>query len=154
MTTGFVFFGFLVPLFARAVKLSVNRSAAIALSVTALATLGVALTPLDRSEAVDGWHSLFAGLGYLALGAAPVFAWPQLRVDGRRTLGFVGLVAAAIAAVSLPLSLTDYPTGLFQRLGLTAVDLWIIGLALSIRNVSMRDASIRDSPDGSLRFGS
>ncbi len=133
MTVGFVLFGVLVPTFGLAVRSSVNLPTAAALATTGIATLGVALTPLDRSQTIDQWHSVAAGVGYITLGAAPLFAWSQLRRQGRTLLAFGGVAAAVIAAVSLPLSLTDYSTGLFQRLGLTAVDLWIIGLAFSIR---------------------
>jgi hypothetical protein len=41
-------------------------------------------------------------------------------------------VASIVSGVALVLTASDLPTGLFQRLGLTAADVWIAGSALAI----------------------
>lgn len=132
MTAGFVVFGIGLPVCAVALRRVVDGPAWIAAALTGLATLAVAATPLDRSAGVDRWHGVFAGIGYVTLAATPLLAYRSLRSRGHRALARAGLVAGGVSAAALLLTLTDLPTGLFQRLGLTATDLWIVASALAI----------------------
>jgi hypothetical protein len=132
MTAGFVVFGIGLPVYAVALRKAVDGPAWITAALTGLATLAVAATPLDRSATVDRWHGVFAGLGYVTLAATPLLAFRSLRSRGHRVLARAGLVAGGLSTVALLLTLTDLPTGLFQRLGLTATDLWVVASASAI----------------------
>jgi hypothetical protein len=132
MTSGFVVFGLSLPVYAYALARTVRGWAWLAATLTGLATLGVAATPLDRSPTVDTWHGVFAGIGYATLAAIPLLAARPLRRAGCRHLSRWGVAAGSLAGIALALTLTDLPTGLFQRLGLTVVDAWIVISALAI----------------------
>jgi hypothetical membrane protein len=120
MNVGFVTFGVAVPVFATAARQSLGAPAAAALVVAGISTLGVAATPLGPGS--DVAHGVLAGIGYVAMAAAPVLA------DRRR-----GAVVTAIAAASLVATTIGPAHGLFQRLGLGVVDAWIVLTALGQR---------------------
>ena len=132
MTAGFVTFGLSLPVYARALRIAVPGPAWITATATGFATLAVAATPLDRSDTVDRLHGIFAGVGYLTLAATPLLAAPSLLAMGHRCLARSGIAAGVTSAVALTLTTTGLPTGLFQRVGLTASDAWIIATALAI----------------------
>jgi Protein of unknown function (DUF998) len=132
MTAGFVGFGIALPIYATALRCSVGGAAWVTAATTGVATLAVAATPLDHSAAVDRWHGVFAGIGYVTLAATPLLAARPLIRQGHRALARLGLVAGAVSALSLILTTTPLPSGLFQRLGLTAGDVWIAASALAI----------------------
>ena len=132
MTVGFIGFGIGVSAFAVALRRRVPGPSWIAAGTAAGPTVLVAATPLDRSDAVDRLHGLFAGIGYLALAATPLLAAPHLLRGGQRRLGVAGIAAGVVSAAALVVSLAGPPTGLFQRLGLTATDLWIMATAATM----------------------
>lgn len=132
MTAGFVVFGVAVPIYAWALREAVGGPAWIAATATGLATLGVAATPLDHSDVVDRLHGLLAGFGYLALAATPLLAARPLLAAGHRHLGVGAVVAGVVSAVALAATVLDVPSGLFQRVGLTATDGWIVASAVAI----------------------
>jgi hypothetical membrane protein len=134
MTAGFVTFGLSLPVYAWALRSTVAGYAWITAATTGVATLAVAAAPLDRSDTVDGLHGIFAGLGYLTLAATPLLAARPLLAMGHRRLSRFGLAAGATSAIALALTTTALPTGLFQRVGLTVSDAWIIASALAIRS--------------------
>ena len=129
MTVGFVTFGVGVPMFAIATRVGVGWTTAVA---TGVATLAVAALPLDRSASVDTWHGVAATIGYVTLAATPLLSAPRLRC-GQRRLARFGVVCSAVSATALALTSTGVPTGLFQRIGLTAGDLWIMAAAVAAR---------------------
>lgn len=129
MATGFITFGVGVGTFAVALRSVLPGRAWLAVGATALATMFVATAPLGVSAELDQLHGIFAAAGYVTLVAAPLLAATPLRRRGFARLAVAGRVAAVIAAVSLTLSIVGPATGLFQRIGLTAVDLWLISLA-------------------------
>jgi len=133
MTAGFVTFGLSLPTFGWALRASLPGRAWIAATATGLATLGVAATPLDRSETVDRLHGLFAGIGYVTLAVTPLLAAPPLLAVGRRRLALSGVAAGITSTIALALTATGLPTGLFQRVGLTVSDVWIVAAALAMR---------------------
>jgi hypothetical membrane protein len=133
MTAGFVTFGLSLPVYAWALRATIPGRAWITATVTGLATLAVAATPLDRSDTVDRLHGIFAGIGYLTLAATPILAASPLLAMGHRRLARSGVAAGVMSAVALALTTTGMPTGLFQRVGLTVSDAWIIASALAIR---------------------
>jgi hypothetical membrane protein len=132
MTAGLVTFGLSLPVYAWALRSTVPGRAWITAAATGLATLVVAATPLDRSETVDQLHGIFAGIGYLTLAATPLLAAAPLLAMGHRRLARFGVAAGLTSAIALALTTTGLPTGLFQRVGLTASDAWIIASALAM----------------------
>ena len=132
MTAGFVGFGIGLPLYAWSLRRSLAGTAWIAAAATGIATLAVAATPLDHSLAVDRWHAIFAGLGYVTLAATPLLAARPLLHAGHRALARAGIAAGSISAVSLALTTTGHASGLFQRTGLTVVDAWVVASALGM----------------------
>ncbi|MBK5222169.1 MAG: DUF998 domain-containing protein [Acidimicrobiia bacterium] len=132
MTAGLVVFGVAMLVHASSLRRAVEGPAWAAAALSGLATLGVAATPLDRSDAVDSWHGVAAAAGYLALAATPLLAARPLLARGHIVLGRLAIGAGVVSAVSLALTVLDLPTGLFQRMGLTATDLWIVASAVAI----------------------
>ena len=133
MTAGFVCFGVGVPLFAIALRQLVPGPAWIAAIVSGLATLGVAAFPLHVSTAVDRVHGTFASVGYVALALVPFFAARALSLRGQRLAATASRGVAAVAAVCLALTPVASANGLFQRAGLTVVDLWLVVAAVGLR---------------------
>jgi len=70
----------------------VGGAAWLTAAATGVATLAVSATPLDRSSAVDTWHGLFAGLGYVTLAATPLLAVRALLQQGHSGLAGLGVV--------------------------------------------------------------
>lgn len=132
MSAGFIVFGVSLPLFGQVVRNSIDGPAWIAATLTGLATLGVAATPLDWSAGIDRLHGVFAGFGYITLALTPLLAARPLFRSGQPMLAGAGLVAGAVSSVALGLTLSDLPSGLTQRTGLTATDAWIVALAATL----------------------
>jgi hypothetical membrane protein len=133
MSCGLVVFGIGVSLYARALRAAIPGRAWLSVFVSALATLGIAAVPLDQSPSWDTVHGLFAGIGYLALAATPLLAALPLRRAGH--IGWVraSVVVGVTAGICLALTTAGPLHGLFQRLGLTIVDAWIVVTAIHIR---------------------
>ncbi|OWY60138.1 hypothetical protein B7486_70790, partial [cyanobacterium TDX16] len=126
MTFGFVAFGVGVPVFGLALRDALPGSRAwIAAVATGLATLGVALTPLDVSDTVDVLHGLLAGTGYLSLALLPILA--GLAAGSRWSVAVGVLIGLCLVGTFL-----DPVNGLAQRAGLTIGDLWILWTARAI----------------------
>ena len=132
MATGFISFGVGVGAVALAVRAVIDGPPWLAIAGTAAATALVASAPLDVSPTVGRLHAAFALAGYVTLIAAPILAARPLRDRGFTRLAAVGRGAAGVAAVALALSVVGPATGLLQRIGLTAVDVWLIALATLI----------------------
>lgn len=132
MTAGFVTFGVSLPVYGWALRSTVPGRAWITAAATGVATLAVAATPLDRSDTVDRLHAVFAGIGYLTLAATPLLAARPLLAMGHRRLARTGIAAGVTSALALAATTTGLPTGLFQRVGLTVSDAWIIATAVAI----------------------
>ena len=129
MSAGFVAFGFLGFAVAAVLSRLDARWAAASAALTSLASFGVAAAPLGYSDTLNRWHGFAAIVGYTALVATPVLAFRPL--DNRlRWLARYGVASAVVAVLCLVLMPTGLPTGLFQRLGLTAVHTWIVLLGL------------------------
>lgn len=129
MTAGFVVFGLSVLAFGLALRRRLAGWSWATAVLTAVATLGVAATPLDRSTTIDAWHAVFAVAGYVTLAATPLLAARPLLDQGHRALARSGVLVGTVSVVALVLSGTALPNGLFQRIGLTATDGWIVCLS-------------------------
>jgi hypothetical membrane protein len=126
MTAGFLVFGMGVPLFGIALRRRLGGHAGTAAIATGLATIGVAAFPLGPGTDTD--HAVAATAGYVTLAAVPLLAAGRLRGAPRAASLVTGLVSAACLVAT-----TFVPTvGLFQRIGLTVVDAWIVVAAVAL----------------------
>lgn len=132
MTAGFAGFALGVSGFALALRFDLGGPSWTAAAVAAGSTLLVACAPLDHSLLVDRLHGLFAGVGYLAVSATPLLAARRLLQRGQSGLAAAGVVSGVVSAAALAASLLGAPAGLFQRIGLTVADAWIVAMALSV----------------------
>lgn len=126
MTAGFVVFGLAVPASAVAWKRALGDRSWMLVVATGVSTLAVAALPLDRSDLVDRLHGIAAGAGYLTLAAIPLTARATLIRSGFARHATIGTAVSIVSVTSLAVSLAVEQTGLFQRLGLTVVDLWLV----------------------------
>jgi len=101
--------------------LALPRPFAVLPIANAACTLAVAALPLGGGN--DGAHGVAAALGYVTLAAIPA-------VVGRRPLSVaIGLVSALCLVLTV---LADDRAGLFQRLGLTIAQAWVVVSALAL----------------------
>lgn len=130
MTVGFLGFSAFAPFFAKHLAASLDQPA-LRLSVTAAAagTLGVAAFPLGGPFGT-GPHGAAAAVSYLAMASNPVLGSRALRRSGNDRLAALSLVTGLAAGALLTRSLAGEQQGLFQRLGLTVADSWLIGMAV------------------------
>lgn len=133
MTTGFVAFGVLLPVYARGLGRALGSPAVrAAATASGVATLAVAALPLSAAEGqpIDTWHAVAAGTGYLAQVLAPLIGGRRLPSPVARKASYAVSAAAAAALVG-SVALPDL-TGLFQRTGLTVVDMWFVAMAVHL----------------------
>jgi len=131
MTGGFVCFGVAVPIYAVALRRNLRGPAWIGAAVSGVATLGIALFPLGVSTRIEGVHNGLAALGYLSLVATPMLAVRPLIEAGHCRAAALSAAVSGVAAVCLAATLLGPAHGLFQRSGLTLVDLWLMAGALT-----------------------
>jgi hypothetical protein len=131
VTSGMTAFGLGCAVFAPAL----HGRARTALAVAAIASLGVAAFPCTEGCNGDAFtdkaHTVVAGILYLALTVTPV-------LHSRRP---APVVTSCVAGVALAMHVFGIgPGGLFQRIGLTTNDAWIVATALGL---SRRSRSFR-----------
>lgn len=131
MTAGLVAFGTGVPLSAIALRSTLPGRAWVLATVTGLATLGVAATPLG-SPGRDVAHGAFATVGYASLAALPLAAARPLALQGRRHWAALSRVAGVVSGLCLLATVPGPAHGLFQRAGLTVADIWLMATAADI----------------------
>ena len=132
MTSGFVVFGIGVVIYAFALRASLPGWSWATVAFSGLATLGVAAAPLGRSHAGDTLHGVFAGAGYVTLACTPLLAAGPLWRAGMRASARASIAIGALAGVSLAATTATSADGLFQRTGLTIVDVWIVVTAVAM----------------------
>jgi len=130
MTAGFVVFGVSLCSFGYLGHRDLGKRAAVCAIVTGTSTLGVALMPLDHSSLVDTLHAGFALIGYLSLIALPVAAIAPLKEIGLTPIVRFAPHVSIVAALCLLASTQTDTNGMWQRAGLTTIDLWIIALSV------------------------
>ena len=128
MTAAFIVLGLGLCSYALALRVALRGPAWIAAAVTGVATIGVAVAPLEHSSAVDHLHGVFAGTGYVALTLTALLSVEPTRGAWSR----LAVITGTVCAVALALTLTGTASGLFQRVGLTAGDIWVIASAVVI----------------------
>jgi hypothetical membrane protein len=131
MTVGFVVFGLGVIAFGLALRSVVPGPAWMAAVATGACTLGVALTPLGGWSG-DAPHATFAGLGYATLVALPLLAAGPLARAGEALRARLSIMLGVTSAAFLAASTLGPAHGLWQRLGLTVGDVWIVATASAI----------------------
>jgi hypothetical membrane protein len=136
MTGAFFAFGIAMPFFAQPLSraLEGGRSLRAAVILAGLATLAVACCPLSVSGSGtrDLVHGSFATTGYVAMVASAALGAVALN---RRQRALAARVAAAVAVVAtgcLAMTTAGLDVGLFQRAGLTVVDVWFVVMAITI----------------------
>ena len=146
MTAGFVSFSAGVSLCAAEVRNTIGAKAAGAAATSAVATMGIALTPLG-STLGGAPHAAFAGVAYASLAAAPLLARRPLQAARELRRARAATVAGVVTGAALLASVaTPRATGLFQRLGLTVGDLWI--MATAWQHLRPPTAGVRSSRSG------
>ncbi|HEX2700451.1 MAG TPA: DUF998 domain-containing protein [Acidimicrobiales bacterium] len=131
MTAGLVAFGTGLPAFGLALRRTMAGPAWALATATGIAALGVAATPLG-SPGRDGVHGAFAAVGYATLAGLPLAAVRPLAAQGRTGWARWSTLAGAASAASLAATLLGPRHGLFQRVGLTIGDAWVVATALGI----------------------
>jgi hypothetical membrane protein len=136
MTGAFVAFGVVMPIFARPLTraLEGGRLLRAAVTLAGLATLGVAFCPLSASGSGtrDLVHGAFATTVYITMVASAGFGAIALSRRQRAVAARVSAAVAILAAASLATTTTGHDVGLFQRAGLTLIDIWFVVIAISI----------------------
>ena len=148
MTVGLVVFGLGVSAFGFALREALDGRAWIAAITTGACSLAVAATPLGGWSG-DAVHGTFAGLGYAAIVALPLLAGSALAASGRQTAAVLSVLTAAISAVCLVATTFGPAHGLWQRLGLTVADAWIVVTAGVITTAGADLRAGRGRPHGS-----
>lgn len=133
MTTGFVAFGVLIPVWAGVLGRVLDRRVQVAATVAGLGTLAVALLPLTREggQPQDVGHAVASGVGYAGMALTPLLAAVPLRRLGHERAAAGSVVVGALSALALVGSvLVVERGGGLQRLGLTVVDAWHVAMAV------------------------
>ena len=128
----FVTYGVAMVVGSFGLRRSVVRAAWPAAVVNGVALIGVAATPIHRSNVVDGLHGLAATVAYLSLAAMPLLASKGLRQAGHRVAATLSVVVGMASLGSFLLAWVSADGGLFQRTGSTVGDVWILAVGLAI----------------------
>lgn len=131
MTAGFVAFGLGLPAYAMTLRRALPGWAWTTALTTGVATLGVALAPLDTT-AGDSFHYLFAVIGYVTLAATPVLAIGAFVCRGAPGWARYSAITGAMSGGALLATAAGPLHGLFQRAGLAITDVWIVVTALQM----------------------
>lgn len=129
MTAGFALFGAGMGAYALALRSTLPGRAWAAALATGVATLGVAAFPLGSSAATEDAHAVFAFVGYATLAATPLLAARGEARRGRARWARCSMAAGVASGTLLLATLLGPVHGLFQRLGLTVGDLWVMASA-------------------------
>lgn len=132
MTAGFVVLALGMCFYAWALHDALRGAAWVSAAITGLATLGVAAFPLHHSSTVDSVHGTFAGIGYVTLAATALLSAAPLSRRGLHGWARTATIAGVVSGVGLALTLAGSFHGLFQRIGLTAGDAWVVASAVAI----------------------
>lgn len=132
MNAGFLIFAAAMPVYALPLRAVLPGPAWLAAVATGVGSAGIAATPLGFSDRLDAAHAVAAGCTYLALASLPLLARGPLARSGRRRAARASAALGVAAGACLGASIAAEPVGLFQRAGLTLVDVWIVATALAI----------------------
>ena len=136
VSSGMVAFGTCALAFSTAWK-EEHRWAAAALAATGLSSLGVAAFPCTAGcpgagEFTDTVHGIVAGANYISFVSAAALSGQATARSGRVKYSRLSRLAAGAGGIFLLLHVSGLgPNGLFQRLGLTTLDAWMVGSAVT-----------------------
>ena len=130
MTASLVTLGVGMVLYSGALRAGLGGRAWFVALANGVATLGVAGLPLG--SAYDTAHSIAAGLGYATLAAIPVVAAAPGHRGSRSGWATASMVTGIVSALCLLASVAGWRNGLFQRLGLTLAQAWVVASAISL----------------------
>ncbi len=150
MTGGFIALALCGIPYAIALRSALGGRAWITAAGTGVALSLLAAIPLGWSPATDHFHGIVALLGYVALALTPLLAIGPLLGRGRRFVAGLGVATAALSATALLLSDTTPLTGLFQRIGLTAGQIWIVCSSLAMASGRLRSRTPEPRPELAL----
>ena len=131
MTAGMVAFGIGLPLYAVGLRRALPGPAWVTAAIAGMATLGVAAFPLDGPGG-DVLRGALAAGAYGSVAATPLLAGRPMKRLGRPGWAAASLTAGCVSAALLAATTLDTLPGLFQRLGLTVADAWIVASAVDI----------------------
>ncbi len=132
MNFGFVAYVLGVGSAAWPLRKVIGNGASVVLFLNALLVLGVLLTPDGLSPDADFLHGGFSILIYLTLSLVGPLAALTLRRRGLIGWAIASLAVGAITSLSLWISLGETNSGLFQRIGLTTTDLWLMAVGVAL----------------------
>ncbi len=131
MTLGFLVLGLGLIVAAAPLREAIPGPTWLSVLVCGGATLAVAALPLGGPVG-DQAHGVAATIAYLGLVGIPTLAGLRWRAEGHLRRAWTAWIIAAAGATSLALSTVDPVNGLFQRVGLTVIDGWLIVTAGTI----------------------
>ena len=136
VTSGMLAFGAGSLLLAAALRSDERlRKTSLAVVVVGLSAVAVAMFPCSQGcpglgELTDNAHILAAGVNYAAFTAAPFFTAAAIHRDDRR-FAAISVAAASVAAAALVVQASGLgANGLWQRIGLTIDDTWMLVTSL------------------------
>ncbi len=132
MNAGFLLYAAGSAAGAVALRRAIPGPAWSASAVNGVATVGVALTPLEHSAGLDTAHAVTATTGYVSLALTPLLAARPLADAGHRRAAAASLATGAVVAGCLAATAVAEDTGLLQRAGLTTGDAWLVGTGAAI----------------------
>lgn len=145
----FVAYGLLLLVGAWALRAAGAVGSAGAAMVNALSVWGVAAFPVDGSARGDGIHGLFAAIGYVTLALMPALAVAPLRRAGRTGAAVASVWVAVVVALTLIGSAGNDRSGMFQRMGTTTGNLWMLAAGLALLTLGSRPGA--DGPAATER---
>lgn len=145
MTAAFVAYGAAVLAGSAALRTSPLRRCWTLAAVNGAATIAVAALPLEHSAAMDAWHGVAAGVGYVSLAGLQLASAGPLRATGHRRTAALALVGGAVTGAALVATTVSEANGFWQRLGLTTGDVWLVATGLALFRAG-RAVSSRPGP--------
>lgn len=128
----FLLYGLSMVTGSLALRQSVVRTAAVAAVVNGLAVIGVALTPIHQSSAIDDRHGTAALLAYISLAAMPILAAWGLARNGQRGAAVGSVVVGVASIVALSAAYGNDYVGFLQRSGTTIGNAWILAAGVAV----------------------
>lgn len=132
MTAAFVSYGAAVVIGSTALRTSPLRRVWSLAAINGIATVAVAALPLEHSAAMDAWHGVAAGTGYVSLAALQLASAGPLRETGHRRAAALATAGGVVTGLSLAATTVADANGFFQRLGLTVGDVWLVAAGLAL----------------------
>ena len=125
-------YGVAVIVGSTALRTSLLRRSWSLAAINGAASIAVAALPLDHSTAMDTWHGVAAGIGYVSITALPIVAAGPLRDAGYKRAAALSITGGVISGLCLVATTLTDANGFFQRLGLTVGDVWLVSTGIAL----------------------